>query len=332
MHKKRRAEFDKAWKEILSLYFQDFMGFFFPQAHAQIVWEAGFQFLDKEIEQISRSAKVGSRRADKLVQVQTKEHGAVWVLMHIELQSTKDVTLAERMYIYNYKLFDQYKMNIASMAILGDTDSNWRPSEYRSDLLNCLLSLKFPTVKLADYLGREEDLEKDNNPFAIVVLAHLAAKNTSRNPEGRLANKLDIARRLYENGYNYSTVNHILIFLDWIVVLPEDMETQFREEIHKFEEELPVQHITSWERAAKAEGLEEGLQKGRQEGWQEGRQEGRQEGLVEGLKIALEFKFGKKGLELLPIIAQFKSAKEFSLFQNRLKKAQTMTELKKYYQ
>jgi hypothetical protein len=62
----------------------------------------------------------------------------------------------------------------------------------------------------------------------------------------------------------------------------------------------------------------------------EGIEQGRQEGLAKGLMLAIEFKFGKVGLELLPIIAELKPAKELSIFESRLKKAETVAELKKF--
>ncbi|MBD2498877.1 hypothetical protein [Nostoc sp. FACHB-280] len=34
-----QTEYDSPWKQILQLYFQDFMLFFFPQAYEQIDWE-----------------------------------------------------------------------------------------------------------------------------------------------------------------------------------------------------------------------------------------------------------------------------------------------------
>jgi hypothetical protein len=43
-----QTEYDSPWKEILQLYFQDFMLFFFPQAYVEIDWTREPIFLDKE--------------------------------------------------------------------------------------------------------------------------------------------------------------------------------------------------------------------------------------------------------------------------------------------
>ena len=40
-----------------------------PIAHDDIDWESGYEFLDTELARITREAKVGDRRMDKLVKV-----------------------------------------------------------------------------------------------------------------------------------------------------------------------------------------------------------------------------------------------------------------------
>ena len=41
------TDYDSPWKEALSLYFQPFLAFFFPEAHAEIDWSRGYQSLDQ---------------------------------------------------------------------------------------------------------------------------------------------------------------------------------------------------------------------------------------------------------------------------------------------
>jgi hypothetical protein len=60
------ADYDSPWKQALEKYFQAFMAFFFPRAHADINWESGYSFLDKELEKVVRDAELGKRLADKL--------------------------------------------------------------------------------------------------------------------------------------------------------------------------------------------------------------------------------------------------------------------------
>jgi len=47
-------------------------------------------------------------------------------------------------------------------------------------LWGCELRFTYPIVKLRDYRARRAELEASDNPFATVVLAHLAAPDTPR--------------------------------------------------------------------------------------------------------------------------------------------------------
>ena len=61
-----RADYDSPWKEALERYFEAFMAFFFAQAHRDIEWSRGYEFLDKELHQVTPDAALGRRRVDKL--------------------------------------------------------------------------------------------------------------------------------------------------------------------------------------------------------------------------------------------------------------------------
>jgi len=66
------TDYDSPWKDLLNDYFEDFMAFFFPKAHADIDWSRGYESLDKELSQIVRDAELGKRLADKVVKVWRK--------------------------------------------------------------------------------------------------------------------------------------------------------------------------------------------------------------------------------------------------------------------
>jgi hypothetical protein len=60
-------DYDSPWKEILEHFFQQFMAFFFPVAHADIDWVRDYVPLDKELQQVVCDAATGPRRVDKLM-------------------------------------------------------------------------------------------------------------------------------------------------------------------------------------------------------------------------------------------------------------------------
>jgi len=146
----QRIDYDSPWKEMLERYFEKFMAFFFPEAYEDIDWLAPFEFLDAELQQVVRDAELGRRYADKLVKVRRKDGQEIWVLVHIEIQGWRDSDFAERMFVYNYRIFDRYQKKVASLAILADEHNEWRPDGFGYKLWGCEMGIRFPTVKLLD--------------------------------------------------------------------------------------------------------------------------------------------------------------------------------------
>ncbi len=176
-----RNDYDSPWKEILESYFKECMAFFFPDVHLHIDWSKEYVFLDKELQQIARDAEIGKRFVDKLVKVWTFSGDQVWVLIHIEVQSQSESAFAGRMYTYSYRLRDQFNRPVASFAILSDSSPTWRPDRFFSELWGCSVDFKFRTAKLLDYQQQWDELLVSRNPFAVVVMAHLKAIETSSN-------------------------------------------------------------------------------------------------------------------------------------------------------
>ena len=296
----RSVDFDSPWKETLEYYFEDFMAFFFQQAYANIDWSRGYEFLDKELQQVVRDAGLGRRFADKLVKVWRKSGEEQWVLIHVEVQGQQETDFSKRMYTYNYRLFDRYNRPIVSLAVLTDQRARWRPRHYGYDLWGCKIAFTFPVVKLLDYRKQWTELETSNNPFAVVIMAHLKAQDTKRNAQERQVWKLSLTRRLYEHGYKRQDVLNLFHFIDWVMQLPTDLDKSFWQQVHEFEKERQMPYISSVDRMATQEGLEQG------------RQEGRQEGMLLSLLHLLQYRFGPASEELQARLQQF-SAEQLTM-------------------
>ena len=131
-----------------------------------------------------------------------------------------------------------------------------------------------------------------DNPFATVVLAHLAAQDTRRDVPGRQAVKLALVRRLYDKGYSRERVLSLFRFIDWLLALPAAAERAVDRAIAQLEEERRMPYITGIERRAIERGLEKGFEQGLQEGRQEGRQAGRLEEARRAVRRIVERRFG----------------------------------------
>ncbi|MEI6043182.1 MAG: DUF4351 domain-containing protein [Chloroflexota bacterium] len=304
------TESDSVWKDMLDRYFPDFMAFFFPDTYKVINWERGYEFLDTELQKLSVQNLTGKRLADKLVKVhRVGEENAVCIFIHIEVQNYPDPTFVERMYVYNYRIFDRfYEINrkkakakkvapsptakVISLAVLTDDNDNYRPCEFhQKEDGGYELLFHFPMIKLLDYNDKWAKLEAETNLFAVVVMAHLKAQQEKKNPLQLLDWKVRLVEMLYQRNYEKEQVQQLLRFIDWIMVLPKDLEPLAQARLAQLEEDVKMAYVTSFERLGiekgREEGLKEGLEKGREEGIEEGIKEGLVKGLVKGLEEGL---------------------------------------------
>jgi len=213
-------DYDTPWKEALGEYLRECLALLFPAVHAAVDWGRPYAFLDTELQQARRAAAIGPRRADRLVQVWLVGGEEAWLLVHVEVQSQEVPSFPERMFVYNYRIFDDHHHEVISLAILGDERLGWRPDTYRRDLLGFELWMRYPVAKLAEWRAQLGVLEKSDNPFAVVVLAHLAAQETRGDADRREVAKLGLIRRLYDRGYDRERVLSLFGFIDWLLALP----------------------------------------------------------------------------------------------------------------
>jgi hypothetical protein len=279
--------YDSPWKEMLERYFPEFMAFFFPDANNEIDWIRGYESLDQDLQQVVRDAELGERLADKLFKVWRRDGEEQIVFAHLEVQGEYEAAFEQRMFVYNYRIYDRYQKPVVSLAVLGDDRDGWRPGNYGYELWGCRVGISFPIVKLKDYNDRWSELEASDNVFAIVVMAHLRTRATRRDPESRLKWKMHLVRRLYEGGYERQEVLELFRFIDWLLRLPPALESRFNDELEELEAERKMRYVTSIERM----GIEKGLEKGRKEG--------REQGFLQGEASVLRLQL-KRRFSLLP--------------------------------
>jgi hypothetical protein len=284
LEKMPRMDADTPWKNILELYFRDFMECCFSEISTKIDWSKNFESLDKELNAVSRGARQGRRLADKLMKVWLKGREGKWMLIHLEVQGQRDVDFSRRMFVYNYRLSDRHQVPIHSIAILTDGDSDWRPHDYRQVIFGCSIEINFLSIKILDFTMQRKNLEKSNNPFALVLLIQLIILETSKNLRARLLAKISLTRQLYHWKLQKDDIFQLHVFIDWLIVLPESLMLEYHQEVKRIEEEHEMaRFITTAERV--------GLMKGRQEGMQQGMQRG-QQGVAEVVVRALKRRFG----------------------------------------
>jgi len=282
---------DAPWKRMLSHFFQPFIELCLPTIEAQIDWEKGYENLNKDFEKMSHSSKTGKRLLDMLIKVTMLDGHQKLILIHLEIQAQKQNDFPQRMYTYNYKVYDKYQLPVVSIALLLDEDPSWRPNSFEMEdpfLKVPYLVFKYHVVKLLDFSTQREALINNKNIFAKIVRIQLSALETQQNLFQRLHDKIELDTELLKSELTEEEISQLKIFLDWILLLPEELMMTYTEQIKEIEKEFGVTFVSSAERVGVIKGLREGHQKGLQKGLQEGRQEGRQEGHQEGMRNMLD--------------------------------------------
>ncbi len=285
--------YDSPWKEAVEHYFPEFIGFYFPEAYAQIDWSKEHVFLDQELRAVVQDAELGKRFVDKLVRVTALNGDEKWIYIHIEVQGTRQAGFAKRMFVYNYRIYDRYDKPVASLAVLADEYANWRPDYFSYNVLGSETSIRFPIAKLTDYHDKVDELLAADNSFAVVTATHILTQRTRKNDQERYQAKRLLVRLLYQRKWDKQRVIDLFGVIDWMMRLPEALEQQLWQEIEILEENENMQYVTSVERMGIAKGMAKGKQEGLQEGKQEGKQEGLQEGEAKMLGLMLDHRFGE---------------------------------------
>ena len=256
-------DYDSPWKDAIERYFPEFLKFFFPAAHGEVDWSKEHVFLDQELLAVTPDAELGRRHVDKLVRVTGLGGEARQIFVHIEVQGEPAQNFAERMFVYNYRLYDRHRSPVASLAVLADDRLGWKPDAFRFEVFGCRHSLEFPTAKLLDWAGREDELLADENPFALVTAAHLLTRATRQDMNARFAAKWRLVRVLFERGWDRQRVVDLFAVIDWMMRLPDDLARRLLGNIAAFEERTAMRYVTSVERIL---SWSKGTTRGPQEG------------------------------------------------------------------
>lgn len=244
--------------------FKDFMVFYFSDLCLQIDWAKKPQFREKELAGISFGGKPDGLVADKLVEVwlqdQHDEHDqhVKRVLIHIEIQAQRDATLARRVLDYNYRIFNEYEQPVASLVLLADENPKWRPRSFHSRVLGTVTDFSFSTAKLLDYASRTEELLASDNPFAWITLVHLRTQNAHHDADQLYAAKWQLTRLLYQHGWCKRRIIVLFLFIEWLMVLPEDYQERYWQAVLKLEKERNMEWISPMQQSFINQGRKEG--------------------------------------------------------------------------
>lgn len=258
---------DILWKAILEDVFDDFLRFFYPNADVLFDFSKGFEYLDKELEQLfpPDANQYEPRYVDKLVKVFTREGQEEWILVHIEVQGYDDKHFARRMFRYYSRILDKYERRIAAFAIFTDDNAYFHPCKFELEYLGTKLTYTYNTYKIIDQTDAE--LADNANPFAMVALTVKTALKAKQKEENQLYDlKLDLVRRLLNKNISKAKIRSLMNFLRYYIRFEnKEMARNFEKAV-----EVLTQKNTTM-------GIEEFLLDNAKK---EGRKEGRKEGFI----------------------------------------------------
>ena len=247
---------DELWKEVIEGLFPQFLSFFAPDLAQDVDWEKGYEFLDKELHQIAPESAESTRTVDRLVRVFLRGGGERWVLVHVEVQGYWDTDFPQRMFTCFYRIRDKFGEDIVSLVVFSDAQRTYKPDRFQWDFYGCSLEYRYRAYKVLEY--SDEELQKSENPFALVVLAAKKSLEARGDEQRRVRFKIRLIRELLNRGYGRDEVIGIFRFVDGIVRLSLEQEQLVYEELHR-EEAKAMPYVTSWERIAMQKGLQQGL-------------------------------------------------------------------------
>lgn len=228
---------DQIWKRIIGKFFNKFTEFFLPELHNVIDFTKKPKFLDNQLLKITQKSEGKNRESDKLVEIKLKDGSNRWILVHIEIQDAKKDDFTFRMYQYQYRIFDKFNKKIIALAIYTDSNSKFKPNEYQDEFFGTEIIYRFNIYKILEQKYNKEELKKNSNPFALVVLASLYYLESKKDENKRYDFKIQLTKLLLEKKYKKRDINELFDFIDVLMSFQSTkLEDKFYQEV---DEKMP---------------------------------------------------------------------------------------------
>ena len=156
-------------------------------------------------------------------------------------------------------------MEVISLAVLADTEPGYRPNGFKEEVAGSGVHFRFRTVKLLDFEPGLDELLAGDNPFALLVAAQLTAKRV-QDGKRRVDSLIGFYRLAIKQQLERELIERLLVFLEWLVALPPEIEGYYTEQVDQLKEEKAMPYVSILERRAIERGIQIGEDRGRSEG------------------------------------------------------------------
>jgi hypothetical protein len=267
---------DSPWKEVCEKKLPLVFALLYSRVHQELDWSHDYEALDQELRKFAPASRAGGRIADRLIKAFVKGSGDPRYF-HLEVQGKKERGFRRRIHVCNLRAEERFDAHVVSMVILTDKNPNWRPSCYvagqfpvpgepdgqpaaepdgkkRRQRYLDERTLRFLTVKLIDFRGKEAELEALDNPMGLFLVAHLEAMRTRNDPQAREQVKLRLIRNLRQRKMDLDDTRLWLDCLDWLLQLPRERELTLGQELERLDKEENMPFVNFIERRGRLEG------------------------------------------------------------------------------
>src|SRR5262249_4566211 len=149
-----------------------------------------------------------------------------------------------RVHTYNLRAEHRYNQPVASFVVLLDDDLAWLPRRYVGEVYGSRRTLTFRTVKVAQWRGREAELETDANPVGLFRLAHLEGVRLKADEAARAEVKLRLYGLLRDRGMSVEGFGHWYYYLDWLLPLEPGYNLDLWERFRSTGKEKVMPYVT----------------------------------------------------------------------------------------
>lgn len=251
---------DRLFKQLLTLFFAEFVELFLPEVSAYLARET-IEFMDKEI--FTDLAAGERHEVDLLVKAKFNESDAFF-LIHVENQASAQEAFAKRMFRYFARLHENYDLPVYPVALLSyDSPLRPEPDQYQ---------IRFPDRMVLDFSFRVIQLNRLNwrdylrqpNPVAAALMAKMRIP-----PEDRPRVKLEFLRMLATLRLDTARMAILKTFMiNYLRLTPEE-ESEYNSEYQRLdpaEKRSIVEVIDPWEATGIAKGVKQGVRQGMAKG------------------------------------------------------------------
>ena len=248
------TDHDRLFKELLTVFFAEFVEAFLPQIAAYLAPDS-IEFLDKEL---FTDVTAGEKHeVDLVVKVRFREQNAFF-LVHIENQSWTEADFSRRMFTYFARLHEKYQLPVYPVVVFSyDAPKKPAPNQY---------TVAFPGETVLNFTYRVIQLNRLSwrsylkTPNA-VTSALMAKMKIASQDRGKVRN--ECLRMLANLHLDPARSKLIGGFIDIYLTLTAQEMRQYEREFAKLapeEQEARMELVSSWER----KGIEQGLHDGQE--------------------------------------------------------------------